>query len=457
MSLVLKLVGFVLFFQLHTALALNLPMPEVEELPNGLKVVWFVKDSLPLIDLSVFVKAGYRDDSEGKSGTLELLSALFERGPAKKESGPSSLPMSKTGESFGAIRTVIPDDDSVSIGYHGLAQDAYELLELLGQEVLQSHFSIQQVKQAHSYISDRRSQVLSSSEGLAQIAWQRSVFASTNYARGGFASMKEFSHVGREDIIQFYNKFFTPKNSFLLVAGRVDRPSFKKKILSIFGQWQGSEPQHFMKIYRDARLHRKREKILLVDRRGENQVQIRLGMRAPVIRSSNQTSLLVGNAILGEHFNRLGLAYSVQSILGFKKDDTDWMISSLAPSEGVGSLISGILEVLKTIKKGAFTEEEVEGAKVYLQGGFPLTVSSLNLVASRWLSMTLFGLKEDYLSGYIDRMGQVNSKQVQEVLFKTIDLDRIVVVLVGDAMKITPSLRKAGLGSIKKVSASDLQ
>ena len=71
--------GFLLcaFFhlQVEASQKVNLPLPEIETLPNGMEVVWFIKDSLPMIDLSIFVKAGHRDDPHGKSGTLALLSS----------------------------------------------------------------------------------------------------------------------------------------------------------------------------------------------------------------------------------------------------------------------------------------------------------------------------------------------------------------------------------------------
>ena len=50
-----------------------------------------------------------------------------------------------------------------------------------------------------------------------------------------FLSIKEFNNVAREDLLQFYHKNFTPKNTVLMVVGRVDKVEFKKKIIDLFG------------------------------------------------------------------------------------------------------------------------------------------------------------------------------------------------------------------------------
>ena len=50
----------------------------------------------------------------------------------------SAKVMARQVESLGAEHYTIPDEDSVSIGLHGLAPDAPELLELLGKYVLQA-------------------------------------------------------------------------------------------------------------------------------------------------------------------------------------------------------------------------------------------------------------------------------------------------------------------------------
>ena len=46
------------FFNVSAARAMEvkLPVPEIETLPNGLQLAWFVNDSLPVVDLAPHVE-----------------------------------------------------------------------------------------------------------------------------------------------------------------------------------------------------------------------------------------------------------------------------------------------------------------------------------------------------------------------------------------------------------------
>src|SRR5947209_3980811 len=78
--------------------SVKLPVPELETLPNGLQVAWFLNDQLPVIDLALLVKSGTRDDASGKSGTAELLSNVLDRGAG----GLSAQQIARAVEMLGA-------------------------------------------------------------------------------------------------------------------------------------------------------------------------------------------------------------------------------------------------------------------------------------------------------------------------------------------------------------------
>src|SRR5689334_4237909 len=105
----------------------QLPLPELETLPSGLQIAWFVSDQLPVVDLSLVVKGGHRDDPQGKSGTSELLMATLDRGSR----GKSAQQIAHSSEMLGASRYVSANDDTMTVGIHGLAPDAEALLGIL--------------------------------------------------------------------------------------------------------------------------------------------------------------------------------------------------------------------------------------------------------------------------------------------------------------------------------------
>ncbi|MCM2323483.1 MAG: insulinase family protein, partial [Oligoflexia bacterium] len=280
--------------------SLRLPVPELETLPNGLEVAWFLNDRLPVVDLALLVKSGSRDDPQGRSGTAELLSSCLDRGAG----GLSARELAAAVERLGASRYISADEDTFSVGMHGLAPDAPVLLDILARLVVRPEFPEAEVAREHARLQDRWSHLADYSESLAGVAFRRLMTAGTSYGRGSFLSAAEFSKVGRAEIAAFHRRHFTPRNSILMVVGRVDRTEFRRRILDSFGEWKGEAPVRERKKYFDPRLPRSPAgKIVIVDRPGLTQAQVRLGLPAPLIQAPEHYALVVANAMLGEYFH----------------------------------------------------------------------------------------------------------------------------------------------------------
>jgi predicted Zn-dependent peptidase len=281
--------------------------------------------------------------------------------------------------------------------------------------------------------------------------------------------VKEFQKVTRDDVVAYHRAHFTPRNSLLMVVGRVNELEFRQKVVGAFGGWQGDAPKRDWKNFVDKRLfpsgRRPKNHIYLIHRPNVNQAQVRIGFRAPLINAPQHYALVVGNALLGEYFNsrlnslirdKLALTYAINSSFAYSRDFAYFSISSATKSESVGQLIRKTLDVLKDLKRGPITHEEIRMAKDYLMGGFPLATSTLGAVATRWVNGYLFGLGPDYLNSFIPKVSAVARDEVSSAIAKDFLLDDLVIVVVGDSKEIEKSLRAAKLSPVRRVSAADL-
>ena len=119
----------------ESGVTMKLPKPDVEILPNGLELVWFTSDKIPVVDLAMIVRSGSRDDLAGKSGTAQLMTVSLDRGSG----GLSAKQIAQKVESLGATRYANLGPDSIRLGMHGLAPDAEVLLDLFSR-----HFRVRQ-------------------------------------------------------------------------------------------------------------------------------------------------------------------------------------------------------------------------------------------------------------------------------------------------------------------------
>lgn len=441
----------------------KLPVPQLETLPNGLQVAWFLDHRFPMIDLIVLVKSGFRDDPAEKAGTAELVSGLLDRGAG----GMNAQQLSQAIETLGASRNASADDDTLSIGMHGLSPDAPVLLDLLSRMVVRPEFPEFEVKREHSRIVQSWNMLGDYGDSLASLVSRRLLANGTSYVRGSVYSNAELKKIGRKDVIEFHRKHFTPKNSILVVVGKVDQSSFREKILASLSDWKGEVPEREWKTFRDPRLPKKKPGILVVDRPNLSQAQVRIGFPAPLIQASEHYSLVVANAMLGEYFNsrlnslirdKLGLTYSISSGFEYNKELATFTISSATQNESVGLLIKKSIEVLKGLKRGPIPPEELKMAKEYLIGGFPLGTATLGSIASRWLGGYIFDLHPDYLNEFVPKVNQVTGGDVVVALNKNFNFDQMTIVVAGDAQKIIHHLNQSriGLGPIDRFSLKDL-
>jgi zinc protease len=423
--------------------------------------VWFLNDQLPVVDLALLVKSGYRDDPQGKTGVSELLAAALDRGAA----GLSAEEIAKQVEQLGASRYISAEEETFSLGMHGLAPDAGTLLDILAKISLQPNFKRDEVLREKARLLDRWNHLGDYGDALASLAYRRVLTANTSYNRGNFYSISEFNRVGPDDVQTFYKKNFTPKNAILMVVGRVDQKTYREKIVALFGGWNGEAPKRQYKITSDSRLHAGKGRIVVVDRKGLNQAQVRIGFRAPLVRAPEHYALTTMNALLGEYFNsrlnllirdKLGLTYGISSSFAYSRDFASMTIAAATRNQSVGELIHQTIDVLKNLKKGPIPQEEVDTSKEYLIGGFPLSTSTLGAVAARWMSGFIFDLGPDYLNEFVPKISQVKSDDVLAAVKKDFDLDNLVIVVAGESKEIEASLKESGYKSLSRVTIKDL-
>ncbi|MGK5087787.1 pitrilysin family protein [Bdellovibrionota bacterium FG-2] len=447
--------------------------PEVEVLPNGLTVAWFTSPKLPIVDFIFLVKAGSKDDPVGKSGTAQLVAATLDQGAA----GMSAQQIGRAIESLGATRSVSAEEDVFTASVHGLASDGRRLLDLLFKIAIQPDFPLPEVTREQARILDRWSHLKDYSDSLASLALGRLLTWGSPYQRGGFLSSTEFQNVNRGDLDAFHKTYFLPSNAILTVVGQVKREELRPLLLKEFGDSEKFPPSEVVRIpargFFDPRLKSATtsaqgafRRIVVVERPLLKQVQIRIGVRAPLIGDPEHYALVVGNALIGELFNsrlnglirdQLGLTYGVQSSFSYKKEFASFSIATSTRTDQVGLVLQKTVEVLRQLQEGQLTQEEVKVAKEFLLGGFPLSTSTLESVASHWLVGMVFDRGAGYLNEFSPRVKAVTRDQVVAALRKHLNLNNLVIVVAGPSSEIEKSLVVSGFKSLKRLTVKDLE
>ena len=118
--------------------------------------------------------------------------------------------------------------------------------------------------------------------------------------------------------------------------------------------------------------------------------------------------------------------------------------------------VPAVLETLRIVREMRETEvepEELNGARDYLVGVFPLRFESAAQVASALGGLVVFDLPDDELDRYRPSVAAVSAADVLAAATRHIRPDDLAVVIVGDAKEIERPLRDAALGEVAFVAS----
>jgi len=126
-----------------------------------------------------------------------------------------------------------------------------------------------------------------------------------------------------------------------------------------------------------------------------------------------------------------GLVYSVYSYLYPMKAAGLQMGGFGTSNSSVKEALDLVEAELLRIRENGVTEEELAAAKTYLNGSFPLSLSSNDRIADILVAMQFSNLPIDYLNDRPNLINAVTQDDIKRVAQKLLDPDRLIVVVAG--------------------------
>ncbi|MVA76116.1 insulinase family protein [Auraticoccus sp. F435] len=192
--------------------------------------------------------------------------------------------------------------------------------------------------------------------------------------------------------------------------------------------------------------------VLLVDRPGAVQADVRLAGPGTDRHDPRWPALLVGTTAVGGSFlsrlNRVlreerGWTYGVHLNLTPHRDGGSWAVSGSFRTEVVGAALA---EARSLLDLGAepLTAAETEAAVHQLTGTLPLRAATAEGVVDQVASHLLAGLPADHADQLLADVRQVGPEAATAAYTEVVDPAAPTVVVVGDAGALEPALEQAG-------------
>jgi zinc protease len=118
------------------------------------------------------------------------------------------------------------------------------------------------------------------------------------------------------------------------------------------------------------------------------------------------------------------------------------MVGLQTKTESAPAAIRAALEEIAKIRSEGVTEAELEGAKSYLAGSFPMRYETNTRLAGLLGMVELYGLGLSYFDDYPKKIRAVTLEDVRRVAASRLDPDRYVLVVVGRTGEIAAALER---------------
>jgi zinc protease len=224
-----------LAISLFTFVSANASGPEVThfKLQNGMEVVVIPDRRAPVVTHMVWYRVGAADEPPGKSGIAHFLEHLMFKGTEKNPAGRFSQTLATIGgqenaftssDYTGYFQRVTPDRLKMVMEFEA---DRMAGLKLTDAAVL---------PERNVVLEEQNSRVANSPAAKLGEEIQAALYLNHPYGRPVIGWRHEIEKLDRKDAIDFYNRWYTPNNAVLVVAGDVAADEVKKLAEETYGK-----------------------------------------------------------------------------------------------------------------------------------------------------------------------------------------------------------------------------
>ncbi len=420
------------------------PVAATKTLSNGMKVFVVTDHAEPAVAVQmVITSAGSTKDPAGMPGVAQMTAALLSQGTEKRSAQELAEAIDFVGGSLNASAT----KDATEVALQVVKKDLATGLDLMSDEVLHPSFRPDEIDRQRQQLLSSLQVEYSDPEYLASVALTRVLYAGSPYgmpAEGTPATVQKFQ---RELFVKFHDANYAPNQTLIAFAGDITPDEAFAAAEQYFGSWQQVQvPASTMK----APAPIQGQHIWLIDKPDAVQTQIRVGRLAIPRADPNYIPLDVTNHIFGGSYNSLlntevriksGLTYGANSTFSAHVQAGSLAVETYTRTEQTIPALKLVMDMLGKMSRGELTQKNLDFARDYMAGVYPIQSETAEQVAGRVLMVAMYGLPADYNRTFPDKIRGTSLDVVQREAKKYFGTENIDIVLAGNVASFRNALK----------------
>jgi len=436
--------------------AFTLPDFYTEKFDNGLEVIGTQSSESPLVYFYIDMEGGHLLESGKKvsTGTAMMTASMMGEGTEKLTTEEFSRELEKLGSSISFNSGTM----NSSIFVSSLSKNVDATLVLLKDALFQPRFDAADFKRIKEQTIEGLKSQKSNPSVMANKAWGKIMYEGTILADYYYGDFKSINKIGLDEVKSFYNTYYSPNVSTLVVSGDISKEDALSK-LSFLKEWKNTNV--LVPAIPELKMPSKTV-IYLVDKPYASQSTIYAGHPGPKFDyKGDYFKSGVMNYTLGGAFNsRLNLklredkgwTYGARSGFSGNKQYGVYRFSGEIKKEATDSAVQVLMEEVIKFSNTGITQEELDFTKSSITLSEALDYETPFDKLNFLNSIIENDLPKDYTMQQATMIKGMSVADINAVAKAQLKPDNMVIIVVGHAYKVRDGLNNLGYGKIKEIT-----
>jgi zinc protease len=421
------------------------PKAASKTLTNGLRVFVVTDHREPAVAARlVLLSAGSIKDPSSMPGVAQMTAALLTQGTEKR----SAREIAETIDFLGGTLQATADRDGTTVTLDVVKKDLGTGMDLMSDVVLHPAFAPDELDRQRQRVLSSLQVQYADPNYLATLVFARVLYGNSAYGLPEAGTPRSVQEFRRDDFVKFHDANYAPNGALLAFAGDITPDEAFAIAEKYFGLWQKTSVAADIPAPGSLTTG---QHIWLLDKPDAVQTQIRLGKFSIRRSDPDYLPLEVTNHIFGGSYNsrlntevriKKGLTYDASSSLNAHRYAGSLSVNTFTRTETTVEALKLVMNLIGGMANGEITQQELNFARDYLAGVYPISSETAEQVADRVLIAAAFELPADYNQTYPAKVRAMSLDQVQATARKYFSAKDLDIVLAGNVGAFRDSLKK---------------
>lgn len=427
----------------------SVPVPDFwrKTLDEQIQVLGAKSIETPTTSLLIKVPGGHYYERAERSGLAKLTAELMGESTQLRSTEDMSRALQKLGSSI----SISSGDQYTSIFVNSLSKNLKPTLALLKEKIFSPAFNEADFNRVKQRSIQTVMQNKKDPSYLGRAAYSQLLYGDSIAGRPGGGTEETLTAITLEEVKNYYQSHFKPYKAKIIVVSDLSQQALLKSIEPVLAHWKGRAPELSVDFPIPSI---DKTKIYLVNKDEAAQSSIRIGKRS-ITRDFTGEFYRLGlmNYALGGAFNSRinlnlredkGYTYGAWSGFSGNKLSGTFTASASVRANATAASIKEFVTELSTYRESGVSDDELAFTRSAINQKDALKYET-PMAKLGFLSKILeYDLPRDFVKQQAKIVDTVSQGELNELAKRYLDLDEMIMVVVGDGKTLRPELEALG-------------